>query len=93
MVSSVIRLAAGLAAIAGRALYEGTMDFNTLQLGLIAQLERGQISVKDAQHRLEEFWIGGLRKAAIEGAEPMTDNGYKVDLVTTLVRRTVASLA
>ena len=32
-------------------------------------------------------------KAAVEGAEPMTDNGYKVDLVTTLVRRTVASLA
>jgi len=32
-------------------------------------------------------------KAAVEGADPMTDNGYKVDLVTTLVRRTVASLA
>jgi xanthine dehydrogenase YagS FAD-binding subunit len=32
-------------------------------------------------------------KAAVEGAEPMTDNGYKVDLVATLVRRTVASLA
>ena len=32
-------------------------------------------------------------KAAVVGAEPMTDNGYKVDLVTTLVRRTVASLA
>jgi xanthine dehydrogenase YagS FAD-binding subunit len=32
-------------------------------------------------------------KAAVEGAEPMTDNGYKVDLVTTLVRRTVATLA
>jgi xanthine dehydrogenase YagS FAD-binding subunit len=32
-------------------------------------------------------------KAAVEGAEPMSDNGYKVDLVTTLVRRTVASLA
>ena len=32
-------------------------------------------------------------KAAIEGAEPMSDNGYKVDLVTTLVRRTVVSLA
>jgi xanthine dehydrogenase YagS FAD-binding subunit len=32
-------------------------------------------------------------KAAVEGAEPMTDNSYKVDLVTTLVRRTVASLA
>jgi len=32
-------------------------------------------------------------KAAVEGAEPMSDNGYKVDLVTTLVRRTVGSLA
>jgi xanthine dehydrogenase YagS FAD-binding subunit len=32
-------------------------------------------------------------KAAVEGAEPMTQNAYKVDLVTTLVRRTVASLA
>ena len=32
-------------------------------------------------------------KAAAVGAQPMTDNAYKVDLVTTLVRRTVASLA
>jgi len=32
-------------------------------------------------------------KAAVVGAQPMSDNGYKVDLVTTLVRRTVASLA
>jgi xanthine dehydrogenase YagS FAD-binding subunit len=32
-------------------------------------------------------------KAAAAGAEPMTDNGYKVDLVTALVRRVVASLA
>jgi len=31
--------------------------------------------------------------AAIEGAEPMTDNGYKVDLVKTLVSRVVSSLA
>jgi xanthine dehydrogenase YagS FAD-binding subunit len=32
-------------------------------------------------------------KAAVDGAEPMTENGYKVDLVTALVRRVVASLA
>ncbi|HVO11808.1 MAG TPA: xanthine dehydrogenase family protein subunit M [Vicinamibacteria bacterium] len=32
-------------------------------------------------------------KAAVEGAEPMTDNAYKVALVQTLVRRMVASLA
>jgi xanthine dehydrogenase YagS FAD-binding subunit len=32
-------------------------------------------------------------EAAVDGAEPMTNNGYKVDLVTALVRRVVASLA
>ncbi len=32
-------------------------------------------------------------RAAVEGAEPMTDNGYKVALVQTLVRRMVSSLA
>jgi xanthine dehydrogenase YagS FAD-binding subunit len=32
-------------------------------------------------------------KAAAEGAVPMSQNGYKVELVTTLVRRIVASLA
>ncbi len=46
---------------------EGTRDFNTLQLGLVAQLERKQITVKEAAGKLEEFWIGGLRRAAIEG--------------------------
>jgi xanthine dehydrogenase YagS FAD-binding subunit len=32
-------------------------------------------------------------RAAVEGAQPMSQNGYKVDLVQTLVRRMVASLA
>ncbi len=32
-------------------------------------------------------------KAAVEGAEPMSDNGYKLDLLRALVRRTVASLS
>jgi xanthine dehydrogenase YagS FAD-binding subunit len=32
-------------------------------------------------------------RAAADGAEPMTHNGYKVDLVTALVGRVVASLA
>jgi enoyl-[acyl-carrier protein] reductase II len=48
-------------------LNEGTRDFNTLQLGLVAQLERRQITAKEAARKLEEFWIGGLRKAAVEG--------------------------
>jgi enoyl-[acyl-carrier protein] reductase II len=46
---------------------EGVRDFNTLQLGLIAQLERGQISRQEAALKLEEFWIGGLRRAAVDG--------------------------
>jgi len=32
-------------------------------------------------------------RAAVAGAEPMSDNGYKVELTATLVRRVVASLA
>jgi xanthine dehydrogenase YagS FAD-binding subunit len=32
-------------------------------------------------------------RAAVIGAEPMSDNGYKVELTATLVRRVVASLA
>ena len=43
--------------------------------------------------RLDEAAAAAAGKAAVEGAQPMSDNGYKVDLVTTLVRRTVASLA
>ncbi|RKX76923.1 MAG: 2-nitropropane dioxygenase [Spirochaetes bacterium] len=46
---------------------EGTRDFVTLQLGLVAQLEREAMTAKEAAEKLEEFWIGGLRKAAIEG--------------------------
>ncbi|MEW5814443.1 MAG: nitronate monooxygenase [Spirochaetota bacterium] len=46
---------------------EGTRDFTTLQLGLIAQIERGAMTAKEAQMKLEEFWIGGLKKAAIDG--------------------------
>lgn len=46
---------------------ESTRDFNTLQLGLVAQLERDAITPREAGMKLEEFWIGGLRKAAIEG--------------------------
>ena len=46
---------------------DGTRDFNTLQLGLVAQIERNNISPKEAAMKMEEFWIGGLRKAVIEG--------------------------
>ena len=43
--------------------------------------------------RLDAAAAEAAGKAAVEGAAPMSDNGYKVELVTTLVRRIVASLA
>ena len=46
---------------------EGTMDFEKLQLDLIAMLQSGKISHDDAQAQVENFWIGGLRRAAVDG--------------------------
>ncbi|MBN2049869.1 MAG: nitronate monooxygenase [Spirochaetales bacterium] len=46
---------------------EGTRDFNTLQLGLLAQIQRGAMDVREAAFKLEEFWLGALRRAAVEG--------------------------
>ncbi len=43
--------------------------------------------------RLDAAAAEAAGRAAVTGAEPMSNNGYKVDLVTTLVRRIVASLA
>jgi xanthine dehydrogenase YagS FAD-binding subunit len=43
--------------------------------------------------RLDAAAAAAAGKAAVEGAVPMSGNGYKVELVTTLVRRIVASLA
>jgi enoyl-[acyl-carrier protein] reductase II len=51
---------------------EGSKDFTTLQLGLLAQIERGEMNTREAGEKLETFWIGGLRKAVIDGD---VDNG------------------
>ncbi|MBR6471618.1 MAG: nitronate monooxygenase, partial [Victivallales bacterium] len=46
---------------------EGTRDFERLQLDLIAMLQSGKIAHADAQAQVENFWIGGLRRAAVDG--------------------------
>ena len=46
---------------------KGVEDFTTLQLGLLAQMERGAMDRQEASIKLEEFWIGGLKKAVIDG--------------------------
>jgi enoyl-[acyl-carrier protein] reductase II len=65
---------------------EGTRDFNTLQLGLIMQIERGAITPKEAFRQLEEFWVGGLRRAAVEGdvVRGSVMAGQSVGLVTRI---------
>lgn len=42
---------------------------------------------------LDEAAAGAAAKASIVGAQPLSDNGYKVDLVQVLICRTVSALA
>lgn len=46
---------------------KGYEDFNKLQLELMDQLDRGELSQADVQMRVEEFWMGKLRSAVIDG--------------------------
>ncbi|RKZ28131.1 hypothetical protein DRQ26_01710, partial [bacterium] len=57
-----------LPVVAVRALRnKGTGDFGKLQLELIRKLDEGKISREEAQKRVEEFWIGRLRDAVVNG--------------------------
>ncbi|HEU5359781.1 MAG TPA: nitronate monooxygenase family protein [Candidatus Deferrimicrobiaceae bacterium] len=46
---------------------EATHDFNRLQLDLLAKVKAGELSREEGQIRLEEFWVGALRRAVIDG--------------------------
>jgi enoyl-[acyl-carrier protein] reductase II len=46
---------------------EGTRDFNQLQISLLNDLRAGTISREEAMVKLEEFWIGALRRAVVDG--------------------------
>lgn len=46
---------------------EGTKAFAKLQLTLLQEVESGKIDAKAAQEEVEKFWIGALRRAAVEG--------------------------
>lgn len=46
---------------------KGTENFGKLQLELIKKLEAGEISREEAQYEVEKYWIGGLRKAVVDG--------------------------
>ncbi len=46
---------------------KSTEAFGLLQLELLQMMNEGKISHIEAQYRVEGFWMGGLRKAAVEG--------------------------
>ena len=46
---------------------EGMEAFAELQMDLIQKRRSGEMTHEEAQFRVEEFWVGALRKAVIEG--------------------------
>ncbi len=46
---------------------KGTEDFGRLQIELVEQIDKGDINRMDAQLKLEEFWMGRLKTAIIDG--------------------------
>jgi enoyl-[acyl-carrier protein] reductase II len=46
---------------------KGTEEFGNLQLRLLQELNAGRITRGKAQFEVESFWMGGLRRAALEG--------------------------
>lgn len=57
-----------LPVVAVRALRnKGHDDFGALQLKLLKQLEAGEVTRHAAQEEVEKYWMGALRRAAIDG--------------------------
>ena len=46
---------------------EGTIEFAKLQIELLSKLDDNLIDRMEAQYKVEEFWVGALRKAVLEG--------------------------
>jgi enoyl-[acyl-carrier protein] reductase II len=46
---------------------KGTKDFGRLQLELLKKIKDEEISRIEAQYKVEEYWMGALRKAVVDG--------------------------
>lgn len=57
-----------LPVVSVRALNNHAMShFGELQLELLEKLKREEIGRQDAQYKVEEYWVGSLREAAVNG--------------------------
>ena len=66
---------------------KGMEQFGDLQLKLLTELKAGNINREEAQEDVERFWIGGLRKAVIDGDVDMGSlmSGQSVGLVKNVM--------
>lgn len=62
-----------LPVVAVRALKNKAMEsFGKLQLDLLKKLDGGELSKEQAQYEVENYWVGSLRRAVVDGD---TENG------------------
>jgi len=65
---STPQYSAKLPVVSVRALNNHAMDhFGELQLDLLDKLKTGTLTRQDAQFKVEEYWVGSLRNAAVDG--------------------------
>ena len=64
-------------------------------LGAVATSPRRAVASEQAVigKRLNEAAIDAAAQSAVEAAQPLSENGYKLELLKTLIRRTLRSLA
>jgi len=46
---------------------QGTDEFGKLQMRLLQEMAEGKITREKAQYEVENFWVGALRRAVVEG--------------------------
>ena len=46
---------------------KGTEEFTAKQIEVAAMLDRGEVSMEEAQLQIEHYWAGALRRAVIDG--------------------------
>ena len=65
---STPQYSAKLPVVSVRALNNSAMDkFGDLQLELLDKLKQGEMTRQEAQFKVEEYWVGSLREAAVDG--------------------------
>jgi xanthine dehydrogenase YagS FAD-binding subunit len=73
----------------------GVVRSARIVLGAVATVPLRAVAAEQALigRRLDDATAEAAANAAVAGAQPLSENGYKVELLRTLLRRTLRSLA